>query len=77
MLGDDPEPTITTNRVGYGTTFGRAGGDYALRKEGLDGHGQEGSEKYDRSETVNAGKAIRGKVMKAKGETSTTSECKF
>ena len=48
MLGDDPDPTITTNRVGYGTTFGCAGGDYALRKEGLDGHGQEGSEKFDR-----------------------------
>ena len=33
MLGDDPDPTVTTNRVGYGTTFGRAGGDRGLTRE--------------------------------------------
>ena len=24
MFGDDPDPTVTTVRVGFGTTFGRA-----------------------------------------------------
>ena len=33
MLGDDPDPTVTTNRVGYGTTFGRPGGDRWLTRE--------------------------------------------
>ena len=33
MLGDDSNPTVTTNRVGYGTTFGRAGGDRGLTRE--------------------------------------------
>ena len=33
MFGDDPNPTVTTNRVGYGTTFGRAGGDRGLTRE--------------------------------------------
>ena len=33
MLGDDLDPTVTTNRVGYGTTFGRAGGDHGLTRE--------------------------------------------
>ena len=33
MIGDDPNPTVTTNLVGYGTTFGRAGGDRGLTRE--------------------------------------------
>ena len=33
MLGDDPDPTVTTNRVGYGTTFGRARGGGWLCRE--------------------------------------------
>ena len=33
MFGDDPNPTVTTNRVGYGTTFGHAGGDRGLTRE--------------------------------------------
>ena len=27
MFGDDPDPTVTTARVGSGTTFGRARDD--------------------------------------------------
>ena len=27
MFGDDPDPTVTTARVGFGTTFGRARGE--------------------------------------------------
>ena len=33
MFGDDPNTTVTTNRVGYGTTFGRAGGERGLTRE--------------------------------------------
>ena len=33
MFGDDPNPTVTTNRVGYGTTFGRARGGGWLARE--------------------------------------------
>ena len=77
MFGDDPNPTVTTNRVGYGTTFGRAGGDYALRKEGLDGHGQEGSEKYDRPETVNESKGRARQLLgDASLKTMTATECR-
>ena len=32
MLGDYPDPSVTTNRVGHGTTFGRAGGDRGLTR---------------------------------------------
>ena len=36
MFGDDPDPTVTTVRVGFGTTFGRAlEGFDALCKEGF------------------------------------------
>ena len=35
MFGDDPDPTVTTTRVGFGTNFGRARGGDALCKEGL------------------------------------------
>ena len=35
MLGDDPDPTVTKVRFGFGTNFGRARGGEALCKEGL------------------------------------------
>ena len=35
MLGDDPDPTVTKVRFGFGTNFGRARGGDALCKEGL------------------------------------------
>ena len=38
MFGDDLDPTVTTPRVGFGTTFGRASeGVYASCKEGFRG----------------------------------------
>ena len=37
MFGDDPDPTVTTVRVGSGTTFGCARGVDALCKEGVGG----------------------------------------
>ena len=35
MFGDDPDPMVTTVRVGFGTTFGRA-------REGVDAPCKEG-----------------------------------
>ena len=35
MFGDDPDPTITKDRFGFGTNFGRARGGDALCKGGL------------------------------------------
>ena len=77
MLGDDPDTTVATVRFGSRGVFGRARGVYALCKEGLGGHGQEGSEHPIGLERSTKAKRSRGKVMKAKGETSTTNECKF
>ena len=34
MFGDDPNPTVTTTRVGFGTIFGRARGGGWLCREG-------------------------------------------
>ena len=34
MFGDDTNPTVTTNRFGYGTTFGRARRGGWLCREG-------------------------------------------
>ena len=35
MLGDDPDPTVTKVRFGFGTNFGGTRGGEALCKEGL------------------------------------------
>ena len=76
MNGDDPDPSVTKARVGFGEVFGRT-------EEGVGGCREvrwsrsRGKQKPDWSGTVSAGKAIRGKVMKAKGETAMTNECKF
>ena len=43
MFGNDPDSLVTTARFGFEAVFGRAGGVDALRKEGLGGHGHEGS----------------------------------
>ena len=40
---DDLDPTVTTERVGFGTAGGGARGVYALCKQGLGDHGKEGS----------------------------------
>ena len=40
MFGDDPDPMVTTARVGFGTTAGRARGVEALCREG--GLGERG-----------------------------------
>ena len=83
MFGDDSDPTVTTTRVGFGEVpDAREGSMHCARRgsvvvqRGSNGQTRE-KRKPDWSGTVNAGKAIRGKVMKAKGETSTRSECKF
>ena len=60
MLGDDPDPTVTTASVRFGKGFRRA-------REGVWSSRSRGKQKPDWSGTVSAGKAIRGKVMKAKG----------
>ena len=39
MFGDDLDTTVTTVRVGSGTTLGRARGADALCKEGVSGPG--------------------------------------
>ena len=70
MLGDDPDPSVMTARVGFGEVSDtHARGVWSSRSRG--------KQKPDWSGTVSASKAIRGKVMKAKGETATTNECKF
>ena len=60
MLGDDPEPTVKTEWVGFGqVSDAQTRGVWLSRSRG--------KQKPDWSGTVSAGKAIRGKVMKAKG----------
>ena len=56
MLGDDPDPSVMTERVGFG-----AGSDVRARgatswQERLGGHGQEGSENPIGLGTVKGGK---------------------
>ena len=65
MLGDDPDPTVTTNRVGYGTTFGRAGGDRGLTRE---------VSWFDKREPKTR---LVSKRSTKKGNAATTNECKF
>ena len=66
MFGDDPNPTVTTNRVGYGTTFGRAGGDRGLMRE---------VSWFDKREWK--ARLVSERPTKARGDTATTSGCKF
>ena len=55
MFGDDPDPTATTARVGYGgVSDARARGLRAGKR--LGGHGQEGSENPIGLGTVKGGK---------------------
>ena len=70
MLGDDPKPTVKTERVGFGQVSD-------AHTRGVWSSRSRGKQKPDWSGAVNEGKAVRGKVIKAKGETATTSECKF
>ena len=62
MFGDDPNPTVTTNRVGYGTTFGRAGGDRGLTRE---------VSWFDKREPKT--RLVSERSTKARGESATTS----
>ena len=66
MLGDDPDPTVTTNRVGYGTSFGRAGGDRELTREVSWFDKREPKIRLDSEWSTNA-----------RGDAATTSGCKF
>ena len=43
MLGDDPDPLVTTIHVWFGEVFGRALQGAASWQGRLGGHGQEGS----------------------------------
>ena len=66
MLGDDPDPTVTTNQVGYGTFFGRAGGDRGLTREVSWFDKREPEIRLDSEWSMNA-----------RGDAATTSGCKF
>ena len=66
MLGDDPDPTVTTNQVGYGTTFGRAGGDCGLTTE---------VSWFDKREPKT--RLVLERSPKTRGNAATTNECKF
>ena len=70
MFGDDPDPTVTTARVGFRTTFGRVRGVWqkAMETRGFDGLRKEREE----SGPVD----LRG-VNRDKEEAATMSECKF
>ena len=67
MLGDDPDPTVTKVRFGFGTNFGRARGGDALCKEGLR-FKQEGKR---RTRLVSEGSA------EARGNAATTNDYEF
>ena len=70
MFWDDPDSSGMTARFGFGAVSdAHARGVWLSRSRG--------KQKPDWSRTVSSGKAIRGKVMKAKGEMATTNECKF
>ena len=75
MFGDDPDPTVMTEWVGFGEVFGRARGSENCaewwsgkrsRRQGC----LMGSDKREK-------RAVREKVMKAKGETTTTTDAGF
>lgn len=70
MFGDDLNPTVMTERAGFGEVSDtHAGGVWLSRSRG--------KQKLDWYGMVSTSKAIQGKVMKAKGETATMNECKF
>ena len=90
MFGDDPDPTVTTNRVGYGTTFGRAGGDRGRTREvsWFDKREPKTRLVSERSTKARglmssekrekrAVRLIREKVNRETEEAATTSGCKF
>ena len=67
MFGDDPDPTVTTVRVGFGEVFGRTpeGGRWLCRE------GQT-----VRQERIENPVGLE-RVNEDKGNATTTNECKF
>ena len=68
MFGDDLNPTVMTERVGSGRSFGHVREGAASWQERLGGHGQEGSEKPDWP---------RNGQRKQGGNATTTNGCKL
>ena len=66
MLGDDPDPSVTTTRVGFRTISGRAGGGRWLCREG----------QTVRQQRIKNPVGL-GTVNEDKGNAATTNECKF
>ena len=67
MFGDDSDPTVMSERVGSGRSFGHVREGAASWQERLGGHGQEGSENPIGLGTVN----------ESKGNAATMNGCKF
>mgnify|MGYP005848800727 CR=1 FL=1 len=67
MFGDDSDPTVTTERVGFGTTFGRTheGGLWLCREVRW----------FDKRETQ--ARLVSERSTKARGDTATTSRNGF
>ena len=67
MLGDDPDPTVTTVRLGFGEVFGRM-------PEGVGGC----AERVKRSDKRESKIRLDSEwSMNARGDAATTSGCKF
>ena len=66
MFGDDPDPSVTTARVGSGRSFGRARKGFAGCVKRL------GSQARGKQNLVGL-----GAVNESKGDATTTSGCKF
>ena len=66
MLGDDPDPTVTTNRVGYGTT--------SDAREGVGGCAERVKRSDKRESKI---RLDSERSTNARGDAATTSGCKF
>ena len=67
MLGDYPDPSVTTKRVGVGTTFGHTREGFAGCAERLGSQARGKTKNKVGLETVN----------ESKGDAATTRGCKF
>ena len=73
MFGDDPDPTVTTERVGFGAGFVHARGVWVLCKEGQ----TVGQQQNGRSEKGQRRQMVWQHATKPRRETTTTNGYEF